>query len=248
MTSMYGPPVEHYGVKGMKWGIRRTPAQLGHAVAKGAKKVKSAVTTTSAKRKAKKKAEEDRKQQEDTEAKKNRILKSRSAKLLYQNADLFTTQELQTAYNRLNLERNIANLGASEKSSGRKFVDGAIGAARKTGDFLQATNKALNQGRAFVKFINGDTSSATSKKTPNNKTNTSKKANGIDDNDPNTWPGRHFSRNSKVSSVFGEASSLLRETGRDFARDFQDAPQALSKAMADAGRDYVNNGPKHMRK
>lgn len=26
--------LEHYGVKGMKWGIRRTPEQLGHKISK----------------------------------------------------------------------------------------------------------------------------------------------------------------------------------------------------------------------
>lgn len=27
---MYYSPIVHYGIKGMKWGIRRTPEQLGH--------------------------------------------------------------------------------------------------------------------------------------------------------------------------------------------------------------------------
>ena len=36
----------HYGIKGMKWGIRRTPAQLGHRT--GAKKKKSSETLAKA--------------------------------------------------------------------------------------------------------------------------------------------------------------------------------------------------------
>lgn len=32
----------HYGVKGMKWGVRRTAAQLGHVVKRAAKSAKSA--------------------------------------------------------------------------------------------------------------------------------------------------------------------------------------------------------------
>lgn len=31
--------LEHYGIKGMKWGVRRTSAQLGHDVKTGIKKV-----------------------------------------------------------------------------------------------------------------------------------------------------------------------------------------------------------------
>lgn len=246
---MYDDVIVHHGIKGQKWGIRRTPAQLGHAVANSARKVKSAVTTAASKRKAKKKAEEERKQNEDTEAKKQRVLKSRSAKLLYQNADLFSTQELQLAYNRLNLERNIANIAASEKSKGRKFVDSSINAVRKTGDFLQASNKALNQGKAFVNFFNGNkdksnkdsntkNSSSNSKKddsSNNSKTKTS------DDFDFSQFTGKHFTWNSNASGLRSEAASVLRDAGRDFAKDFNDAPQAFEKAIVLAGQDYVED-------
>lgn len=238
-----GDVIEHYGIKGMKWGIRRTPAQLGHAVANGARKVKSAVTTASSKRKAKKKAEEDKKQQEDTEAKKQRVLKSRSAKLLYENAGLFSTQELQNAYNRLNLERNISNLAASEKSKGRKFVDSAITGTRKAGDFLQSTNKVLNQGRAFAKFF---TTGKTDKKTNDSskkesQTKSESKKSNDDDFDFSKFTGKHFTWNSNMSGVKSEAASVLRDAGRDFAKDFKDAPQALEKAITLAGQDYVDD-------
>lgn len=33
-----GGILEHYGIKGMKWGIRRTPEQLGHKTEKLKKK------------------------------------------------------------------------------------------------------------------------------------------------------------------------------------------------------------------
>lgn len=35
------PYLYHHGIKGMKWGIRRTPAQLGHKSHSGSKKQKS---------------------------------------------------------------------------------------------------------------------------------------------------------------------------------------------------------------
>ena len=42
----------HHGVKGMKWGIRRTPAQLGHITRKSTKKKRSVVTSTKKKTKS----------------------------------------------------------------------------------------------------------------------------------------------------------------------------------------------------
>lgn len=57
--------------------------------------------------------------------KKASILKSRSAKELYKNADLFTYQELQTAYNRLQLEKNINDLAPKEVNKGAQYVETA---------------------------------------------------------------------------------------------------------------------------
>lgn len=42
----------HYGVKGQKWGVIRTPAQLGHAPKKSKKKKRSVVTSTKKKTKS----------------------------------------------------------------------------------------------------------------------------------------------------------------------------------------------------
>lgn len=221
MVHGYGPPVIHYGVKGMKWGIRRTPAQLGHVVSSGAKRVKNVVSNVTSKRKAKKKREAE----EDVEQKKERIVKSRSARQLYKNADLFTTQELQNAYNRLNLERNIANIAAAEKSAGRRYVDGYINVARKTGDVLQATNKALNQGRAFVRFFTGNDSN--SKSSSKKDSSTSNKS----DDDK--------SRRDRTSGVRSEAQKVANDFIRDISRDFQDLPKALP-GMVESGRDWYD--------
>ena len=42
----YDDYLMHYGIKGMKWGIRRTPAQLGHTVARGVNVVKTYMNNT----------------------------------------------------------------------------------------------------------------------------------------------------------------------------------------------------------
>lgn len=221
MVHGYGPPVMHYGVKGMKWGIRRTPAQLGHVVSSGAKRVKNAVSNVTSKRKAKKKSEAE----EDVEQKKERIIKSRSARQLYKNADLFTTQELQNAYNRLNLERNIANMAAAEKSAGRRYVDGYINVAQKTGDALLATNKALNQGKAFVRFFTGNNS--------NSKSSSKKDSSSSNKSDDDK------SRRDRMSGVRSEAQKVANDFIRDISRDFQDLPKALP-GMVESGRDWYD--------
>lgn len=256
MVYDYGPPVEHYGIKGQKWGIRRTPEQLGHTKSTRSRKSSSATLKTTKKSKSKKSsvgiikklkekrqarkdariAEEKRKAQETIDAKKERIVKSRSAKQLYENADLFTTQELQTAYNRLNLERNIANLAASEKSAGRRYVDGYINTARKVGDVLQSTNKAMTQGKAFVKFFSGNASAA--KK--NNDGNPNKQNNSGGIPNINMGSSKKKSRNSSpADDLRKEARSVVDDLMKDMSRDFSDLPKALP-GIIESGQDWYD--------
>lgn len=123
----------HHGIKGQKWGIRRTAAQLGHKVSGAIKKRKEARSTAKAAKKA-------QKVELTVEQKKEQVLKSRSAAELYKNAPLFSTNELQSAYNRLSLERNIKNLIPEEVSRGEAFVR----KVRKLSDIFQSSSNAVN--------------------------------------------------------------------------------------------------------
>lgn len=150
----------HYGIKGQKWGIRRYQNPDGSLTSAGRKrysdsggirgavsKVKNAVTRrgSSSKAAAKKKQEEkEEKEKETLEQKKDRVLKSRSAKELYENADLFTTQELQSAYNRLSLERNISSLVPKDVNKGKQFVDNAIKTTKTLNDAIDTGSKFYN--------------------------------------------------------------------------------------------------------
>lgn len=84
----------HYGVLGMKWGVRRTPAQLARARGK---------TNSSSSRK-------------DTNNTNN---KTSIKKSLSEMSD----DELNKAVRRLQLEQQYRNLNPEKVSAGKKFID-----------------------------------------------------------------------------------------------------------------------------
>lgn len=126
----------HWGIKGMKWGVRRYQRKDGSWTPIGRKRYKQ----KEAERERAKQAREE----ETLEYRKQKILKSRSAAELYKNADLFSTAELQSAYNRLQLERNIANLAPREVSKGEEFVNKSINFGRKVNDVADVSTKLYN--------------------------------------------------------------------------------------------------------
>ena len=122
----------HHGVKGQKWGVRRTPAQLGH------------------------RGKKSKDPEETPEQKKARVLKSKSAKELYKNADLFSDKELRDAYNRIQLERDIQRAAGNELTRGERFVNKSINTAKKMTDILNAGSNAYNAIDRVRKIIEGD--------------------------------------------------------------------------------------------
>ena len=133
----------HYGVLGMHWGVRRTPEQLGHQT-KSSGSAKARVRVN--KKKAKAASEEKPMTAEEKAKKKENILRSRNAKELYANKDLFDDQELRTAYQRLMLEKQIKDLTPKQKSRGEAYVDAVIKWGGKA-------NQLTSTGLQFYKNI-----------------------------------------------------------------------------------------------
>lgn len=103
----------HYGVKGMRWGVRRTPAQLGHKVTR----IKKKKTRTSTESKPK---------ELTTEEKKSKVLESRSAKTLYENRKLFNYDEMNRAFKLLETDKKVRELIIEEPNKVEKFVDSQL--------------------------------------------------------------------------------------------------------------------------
>lgn len=105
----------HYGVKGMKWGVRRTAAQLGHLAKTGYKKTRTAVDTVRTKRSAKKAEEVARKRAKITNSRK------------------LTNEELESRIKRLELEQRYQDLVKNTASvdKGRKFIESIVESSGK---------------------------------------------------------------------------------------------------------------------
>ncbi len=173
--------LQHWGITGMKWGVRRFQNRDGSLTKAGKKRYEKETKAlkdeqkilrnkqrTEAKLKkldALRKDVEDRKkalsdsESQDTIAnKKAEIIRSKSAKQLYENADLFETSELQAVYNRLVLERNIKNLSPQEVSKGEQFVDTTTKWTKKASDLLDSGTKLYKSVETVRKLFGDDKS------------------------------------------------------------------------------------------
>lgn len=120
--------LEHYGVKGQKWGVRRTPEQLGHRGESAIKRITKKLKQASQK---KKKKQEKVKQESDDEIR-QKVLKSVDPKYIYKHRALLDDKELQGRIDRINKETTLKKMAEPG--------DKAYKVAKKGDDWLKTAS------------------------------------------------------------------------------------------------------------
>ena len=260
---LYNPTVSsdyiyHYGIKGMKWGIRRTAEQLGHKIKTkfsrkkkasdeggsegSSSKIKGSVTVKGTKQNPGTTKTSDG---SSIEERKQKVLDSRSAKELYNNADLFTTQELQQAYNRLVLEKNIKNLSPKEVSKGQQMLNKYVDTAENISKFLNSTNKVLSQVTRFKNLVEGKGD----KKKNDKKDKKDNSDNKEDSNDNTKNKNKNKNKNDNESSNPSEKDSEKNQNTSESSdeaveADSYEVPKQKKTSTSEkykTARDFVND-------
>lgn len=146
----------HYGVPGMKWGVRRTPAQLGHKPPskKRIKRAKDYVSNLVKKHKNNLKVEKEAKKIDKAAKKAEAEERKKNAAVRKKSIEEMDNDELAAYIGRKNaekialgLERDINNLKPEKVSMGQKlaaaFGDKAINTLAGVGE--RALNNAVNK-------------------------------------------------------------------------------------------------------
>lgn len=160
---MYEPNyLAHYGVIGMRWGVRRYQNKDGSLTVEGRRHVgikneSPRHKPSNARKFAKQREENLRKAREAKEAK--RVFEENKAKALEKgNATEvlkfkghLTNQELQAAFNRINLEKQLASISASETKSSWDKIDSIV---EKIGKARNYTEKGIEAYNTLAKIHN----------------------------------------------------------------------------------------------
>jgi hypothetical protein len=130
--------LQHWGIKGMKWGVRRYQNKDGSLTKLGRKRRGLDDDT-------------DKKPEEDYETRKKKALSGGSAKDILKFKGDLTNQELQTAITRLGYEKQLSDMSAKDVKSGWDKVDSIAQKMEKTTNLI---NKGSNLYNAGAKVLN----------------------------------------------------------------------------------------------
>lgn len=131
--------LQHWGIKGMKWGRRRFQNKDGSLTAAGRKRYNDDGTET----------------QESKDERRSKALSSTNADEIYRNRDVLSTSEIRERMDRINVESQLAGMAAKNKKTAMDRVDKALKVGRKVNEVYEFTKtpvmKALGKKLGLVK-------------------------------------------------------------------------------------------------
>lgn len=164
--------LEHHGIKGQKWGVRRfQPYRQGMKVAGGkvigaAKKVKQRFKdigdarqkkkAAKAKAKAVKKAQATRKANADYEAEKKKAIESGSIEDLAKFKGKLTNEEYSKAFLRLQNEKKMSDMVAANQKTVWDTIDKGMSIVQKVGGYANTIATAKENFTKLDKAFNGE--------------------------------------------------------------------------------------------